>query len=207
MNGVVDGKTDRSNHAKDTCAEGASWRERKEPKDFLTSPLALPRNQNVLSLLPDSGLFGFFWVPFQFSFRHGTSRKSLLLSKKYSIDQERKLDHSSIIRPICLSPSAAHRFANTITSLTLFCETVWLQSHSGPPSFLRQGHSPSSVAHKVGRMYNHPPLLSCCPDQYFGICLFPHDMSSSGRISSTTSQRIRKEEKMKNNQGVKNYTL
>lgn len=120
---------------------------------------------------------------------------------------ERKLDHSSIIRPICLSSSAPHGFANTITSLTLFCETIWLQSHPGPPGFLGQGHFPSSVDHKVSRMYNHPALLSCCPDQHFGTCLLPHDMSFPGRISSTTSQRIRKEEKIKNSQGVKNYTL
>lgn len=78
--------------------------------------------------------------------------------RKNSTDQERRSEHFSIIHPFCLTPSAVHRFRNAVSSLTLFCKPRWPQSHPGPPSSLRQSHSPSSGANKVSLVCNHPSL-------------------------------------------------
>lgn len=47
-NGAVDGRTDRSKHAKGAYAEGASWHLRKDLENFLTRPLVLPGNRKSL---------------------------------------------------------------------------------------------------------------------------------------------------------------
>lgn len=129
--------------------EGGLWHERKDPQTFLTRPLILPRNQNsVLPLFSKYGLFGLFWILSLSSLPYGTSRKSLVLSKKNSIDQERRWSQSFIMHHICPTRSAIHSFGNTSPSLALFCKARWLQSHPGLPAFL-EGHSPLTAANKA----------------------------------------------------------